>query len=193
MATGNVDYQWHQSNIWYNTQNGDDQETHYPMGMMLDRFAAQGGPGLLLLHSPGNVFIRDLRAGQNILVQPSALIYKDLSVQVRLHFEYPGGTYWFAFSPHADEDGLADALWARSGGRAVGLQAAGDGRIRREQLGGRRSSAGSCFASSRDHSRSVRLILLGAPAPAKAPKVRCWRSTSAPRTSPGRTAAGRVG
>jgi uncharacterized protein (AIM24 family) len=96
VATGNVTYEWHQSNVWYNTQNGDDRETHYPMGMMLDRFTAQGGPGLLLLHSPGNVFIRDLQAGQSILVQPSALMYKDPSVQVRLHFEYPGGTYWSA-------------------------------------------------------------------------------------------------
>jgi uncharacterized protein (AIM24 family) len=98
VATGNVNYQWHQSNIWYNTQNGDDQETHYPMGMMLDRFTAQAGPGLLLLHSPGNVFIRDLAQGQSILVQPSALIYKDPSVQMQLHFEYPAGAYWFSSS-----------------------------------------------------------------------------------------------
>jgi uncharacterized protein (AIM24 family) len=96
VATGNVSYQWHPSNIWYNTQNGDDQETHYPMGMMLDRFMPQQGPGLLLLHSPGNVFIRDLAQGQTVLVQPSALIYKDPSVQMRLHFEYPGGAYWFS-------------------------------------------------------------------------------------------------
>ncbi len=48
-----------------------------------------GGPGLLLLHSPGNTFIRDLAPGQTILIQPSALLYKDPSVQMHLHFEYP--------------------------------------------------------------------------------------------------------
>jgi uncharacterized protein (AIM24 family) len=96
VATGNVGFGWHQSNIWYSTQNGNDQETHYPMGMMLDRFTAQTSPGLLLLHSPGNVFIRDLGAGQTILIQPSALLYKDPSVQMRLHFEYPSGAYWFS-------------------------------------------------------------------------------------------------
>ncbi|HKH87266.1 MAG TPA: AIM24 family protein [Acidimicrobiales bacterium] len=96
VATGNVVYGWQASGIWYTTQSGDDQETHYPMGMMLDRFTAQAAPGLLLLHSPGNVFIRDLAPGQSILIQPSALLYKDLSVQMRLHFEYPGGAYWFS-------------------------------------------------------------------------------------------------
>jgi uncharacterized protein (AIM24 family) len=96
VATGNVTYSWHQSGVWFTTQNGDDQETHYPIGMVLDRFTAQGQPGLLLLHSPGNVFIRDLAPGQSILIQPTGLMYKDPSVQMRLHFEYPGGNYWFS-------------------------------------------------------------------------------------------------
>ncbi len=95
VATGNVEYTWQNSNIWYTTRNGNDQETHYPLGMFLDRFVAKGGPGVLLLHSPGNVFVRDLAPGQTILVQPSSLVYKDHTVQMRLHFEYPGGAYWF--------------------------------------------------------------------------------------------------
>jgi len=32
---------------------------HYPMGQYGDVFGAQGAPGLLLLHAPGNVFVRD--------------------------------------------------------------------------------------------------------------------------------------
>ncbi|HEV8063538.1 MAG TPA: AIM24 family protein [Acidimicrobiales bacterium] len=95
VATGNVVYNWFPSNIWFTTGQGDDRETHYPMGMALDRFQPQETPGLLLLHSPGNVFIRDLQPGQTILIQPSALVYKDHTVQMRLHFEYPGGAYWF--------------------------------------------------------------------------------------------------
>jgi uncharacterized protein (AIM24 family) len=62
----------------------------------MDRFWAQGGPGLLLLHAPGNTFIRDLGPGERILVQPSGLIWKDPAVRMTLHFEYPHGAYWFS-------------------------------------------------------------------------------------------------
>ncbi len=96
VATGSVTYNFHQSGIWYTTGSGDDTETHYPLGMYMDTFVAQDGPGLLLLHAPGNVFIRDLQPGQNILIQPSALLYKDPSVGMHLHFEYPAGSYGFA-------------------------------------------------------------------------------------------------
>jgi uncharacterized protein (AIM24 family) len=95
-ATGNVAYRWEQSGIWYTTQSGNDQEWHYPLGQMMDRFTAQGGPGLLLLHAPGNTFIRDLGPQDRILVQPNGLIWKDRSVRMYLHFEYPHGTYWFS-------------------------------------------------------------------------------------------------
>jgi uncharacterized protein (AIM24 family) len=100
VASGNVQYNWESSNIWFRTrqQRGDETEyeTHYPLGMTMDRFTAQGAPGLLLLHSPGNVFVRDLAPQQTILVQPSALVYKDPSVEMYLHFEYPHGQYWFS-------------------------------------------------------------------------------------------------
>ena len=55
-----------------------------------------GGNGLLLLHAPGNTFIRDLAPRQRILVQPGGLIWKDTSVRMFLHFEYPHGQYWFS-------------------------------------------------------------------------------------------------
>jgi uncharacterized protein (AIM24 family) len=96
VATGNVGYHWESSGIWYTTQDGDDEERHHPLGRTLDRFWATDAPGLLLLHAPGNVFVRDLRQGEAILVQPSALIYKDPSVRAGLHFEYPGGNFWFS-------------------------------------------------------------------------------------------------
>ena len=60
VATGNVQYDWFNTGIWFQTQNGDDTETHYPIGMFMDRFAAPQAPGLLLLHAAGNVFVRDL-------------------------------------------------------------------------------------------------------------------------------------
>jgi uncharacterized protein (AIM24 family) len=89
LATGNIAYDWFSSNIWYTTQAGDDNETHYPVGMFMDRFSAPQTPGLLILHAAGNVFVRDLAPGQTILVRPTALIFKDPSVQMQLHFEHP--------------------------------------------------------------------------------------------------------
>ena len=89
LATSNVSYDWFSTNIWYTTQSGDDNETHYPVGMFMDRFSAPQSPGLLILHAAGNVFVRDLAPGQTILVKPTALIFKDPSVQMQLHFEHP--------------------------------------------------------------------------------------------------------
>jgi uncharacterized protein (AIM24 family) len=49
-------------------------------GMFLDRFVSSSEPGLLLLHGNGNVFQRVLGAGETILLEPGALLYKDASV-----------------------------------------------------------------------------------------------------------------
>jgi uncharacterized protein (AIM24 family) len=95
-ATGNVGYSWQQSGIWFVTGNGDDAENHFPLGYNVDIFHAQGSPGLLLLHSPGNTFIRDLGPGETICIQPTALLYKDPGVGMALHLEYPNqsGMTW---------------------------------------------------------------------------------------------------
>lgn len=93
-ATSNVEYDWFQSQVWYKTQNGDDTETHYPVGLFMDRFSSPQAPGLLLLHAGGSVFVRNLAPGQPILVKPSALIFKDPSVQMQLHFEHPASTFF---------------------------------------------------------------------------------------------------
>ncbi len=96
-ATGNITYDWQQNHIWYTTGTGDDKEWHYPMGQYGDTFTAAGGPGLLMLHSPGNTFIRDLGHGESLLVQPSSLLYRDVSVRMHLHLEYPrnlGFAFW---------------------------------------------------------------------------------------------------
>jgi uncharacterized protein (AIM24 family) len=95
-ATGNVGYTWQQPGVWFTTGSGDDTEYHYPLGYNVDIFHTENAPGLLLLHSPGNTFIRDLGPGQTICVQPSALLYKDPTVGMQLHLEYPnqGGMMW---------------------------------------------------------------------------------------------------
>ncbi|HMA32894.1 MAG TPA: AIM24 family protein [Chloroflexia bacterium] len=93
VATANVTYDWFQTGIWFRTKSGDDTETHYPMGMFMDRFFAPQTPGLLLLHAKGNVFIRTLAPNQTVLIKPTALLFKDPTVQMQLHVEHPGGTW----------------------------------------------------------------------------------------------------
>jgi uncharacterized protein (AIM24 family) len=53
-------------------------------GMFMDRFVARGGPGLLILHGYGNVFERRLSAGESILLEPGAFLYKDASVTMNV-------------------------------------------------------------------------------------------------------------
>jgi uncharacterized protein (AIM24 family) len=49
-------------------------------GMFMDRFVTRDEPGLLVLHGYGNVFERRLGAGESIMVEPGAFLYKDGSV-----------------------------------------------------------------------------------------------------------------
>jgi uncharacterized protein (AIM24 family) len=134
VATGNVNYQWESSGVWFTTKDGDDQEWHYPIGRTMDRFSAHGAPGLLLLHAPGNTFIRDLRPGERILVQPDGLIYKDPSVRMHLHFEYPHGTYWFS-----------SAKWQA---KSVWLTLQGPGRVAVKSVFERPEMVGAVYNSS---------------------------------------------
>lgn len=89
VATSNVQYDWFQSNVWYQVQNDKETETFYPIGVLMDRFFAPTSPGLLLLHAGGSVLVRQLGPGQAILVKPTALVFKDPSVQMQLHLEHP--------------------------------------------------------------------------------------------------------
>lgn len=97
VATSHIAYDWFQSNVWFTTGSGDDRETHYPLGMFLDRFSAPQQNGLLLIHARGNAFVRQLAPGQSILIKPTALLFKDPTVQMHLHFEYPATRSWNPF------------------------------------------------------------------------------------------------
>ncbi len=134
LATGNVGYQWHKTGVWFTTKSGDDTEWHYPAGRFIDRFTAAQVPGLLLLHAPGNVFVRDLRSGERILLQPSALIYKDPVVRMSLHFEYPRGQYWFSS--------------ARRQAKSIWLAMQGPGRIAVQSVFRRQETVGTVHRSS---------------------------------------------
>ena len=138
-ATGNISYTWQQTGVWYNTGTGDDRETHYPLGQFGDVFMAQQSPGLLLLHSPGNTFLRDLAPGEAILVQPSALLYRDVSVSMHLHLEYPYGAQRISWRSSFSQ-------------RTVWLRLIGPGRVAVASVFGRTSSdaiTGNSPATSR--------------------------------------------
>lgn len=93
VATSQVAYDWFQTGLWFKTTDGKDTETHYPIGVFMDRFTAGPTPGLLLLHGAGNVFVRRLAEGQTILIKPTSLLFKDPTVRMHLHIEKPGGTW----------------------------------------------------------------------------------------------------
>jgi uncharacterized protein (AIM24 family) len=53
-------------------------------GMFMDRFVTHSAPGLLILHGYGNVFERKLKAGESVLLEPGAFLYKDASVTMEV-------------------------------------------------------------------------------------------------------------
>jgi uncharacterized protein (AIM24 family) len=114
VATSSILYDWFQTGIWFSTRNGNDTETHWPIGMFMDRFTGGSTPGLLLLHGAGNVFVRNLEPGQSILIKPTALLFKDRSVRMHLHFEHPAGSW---------------QSWRSWGNRYLWLRLTGPGRV----------------------------------------------------------------
>ncbi|HEX4748221.1 MAG TPA: AIM24 family protein [Bryobacteraceae bacterium] len=59
-------------------------------GMYMDRFVTRGAPGLLILHGYGNVFERRLAAGESIVLEPGAFLYKDSAVTMEVEFQKLG-------------------------------------------------------------------------------------------------------
>jgi uncharacterized protein (AIM24 family) len=76
LASSNVgyDFYWQQglANIFFSRS-----------GLFIDRFTAQQGEGILLLHGYGNVFEKTLRPGEMLDVEPGAWLWKDASVQMQ--------------------------------------------------------------------------------------------------------------
>jgi uncharacterized protein (AIM24 family) len=132
-ASLSVAYDWFDPNVWFRTKQGDETETHYPLGRLMDRFSAPQGPGLLVLHAPGNAFLRQLGQGESILVKPTALIYKDPTVSAALHFEHPAGTW---------------RSWRSWGDRYLWLRLTGPGRAAVQSAYGHFHDPGSNLVSS---------------------------------------------
>jgi uncharacterized protein (AIM24 family) len=74
----------------------DEVEWHYPVGQYLDRFSAGDQPGLVMIGAGGAAFTRDLAQGETLLVKPPSLLFKEPTVAMQLHVEYPaaGVKFW---------------------------------------------------------------------------------------------------
>jgi len=140
VGTSAITYDWHNSGVWFCTGTGDDKEYHHPLGQFVDRFSAQGGPGLMLLHSPGNTFIRDLAPNQSVLLQPTSLLYWDTSVRLQIHFEYPRAL-----------TSMSTSLYSY---RTLWLRATGPGRIAMQSVFERPESSQRVTSSSGATSQS---------------------------------------
>ena len=93
-ATGDVRYEFFTPTISWGTNS-------LAFGRAMDRFVASDRPGLVLVHGAGNVFLRRLGPHDTVLIHPSALLFKDSTVDMHQHFEYPAGagvTGWNAYS-----------------------------------------------------------------------------------------------
>jgi uncharacterized protein (AIM24 family) len=75
LATSNVDYSFY----W---QQGLANVLFARTGLFIDRFSAQQGEGVLLLHGYGNVFEKTLAPGEMIDVEPGAWLWKDSNVRM---------------------------------------------------------------------------------------------------------------
>jgi uncharacterized protein (AIM24 family) len=114
----------------------DQPNWHYPMGQYVDRFQAGDQPGLVLVQAAGNAYVRDLAAGESILVKPPALLFKDPSVTMQLHVEYPAA-------------GMK--LWRTWGNRYLWLRAWGPGRVGLQSCYDRLEDPGADFRDLSAH------------------------------------------
>jgi uncharacterized protein (AIM24 family) len=91
-----------------------ETEWHYPLGRYVDHFTARERPGLVMIGAGGAAFVRDLAEGESLLVKPPALLFKDPTVAMQLHVEYP-------------KAGMK--LWRSWGNRYLWLRLFGPGRV----------------------------------------------------------------
>jgi uncharacterized protein (AIM24 family) len=133
VASNSVNYDWFNTNVWFRTKSGDDTETHYPLGNYMDRFSSPSEAGLLLLHAGGNTFLRQLAPGETIFIKPPALLFKDPTVEMWLHFEHPGNSM---------------ASWGSWGSRYIWLAMRGPGRIAIQSSYGRLEDPGRSLSGA---------------------------------------------
>ncbi len=118
----------------------DEISYFYPVGQHIDRFLAGDQPGAVLVQAGGNAFFRDLAEGEVILVKPPALLYKDPTVGMGMHVEFP----------HAGVK-----LWRSWGNRYLWLRLWGPGRVALQSSYDRLEDPGTDFRESCQFSQQV--------------------------------------
>lgn len=122
-------------------ERSDEEITyHYPVGEEVDRFTAGDAPGAVLIQSGGNAFLRELDEEESILVKPPALLWKDVTVAMQMHVEFP----------HA---GMK--LWKSWGNRYLWLRLFGPGRIALQSSYDRLEDPGTDFRDSCQYSQQI--------------------------------------
>lgn len=116
-----------------NDRRQDEVRWVYPVGRQVDRFTAGAEPGLVLVQFGGNAFVRDLGPGESILVKPPALLFKDPTVGMALHVEFPAA-------------GIQ--LWRSWGNRYLWLRLTGPGRVGLQSSYDRLEDPGTDFLES---------------------------------------------
>jgi len=106
------------------------------VGQYIDRFHAGDKPGLVLVQVSGNAYVRDLAAGESILVKPPALLFKDPTVGMQLHVEYPAAGV---------------KLWRTWGNRYLWLRVFGPGRVGIQSCYDRLDDPGTDFRDLSPH------------------------------------------
>jgi uncharacterized protein (AIM24 family) len=169
-ATLGVGYDWYDPGIWFSvsgdggaSQSGgagllqmgldlagldsdrrEEQRNEvrwvYPVGRQVDRFTAAEAPGLVLVQCGGNAFVRDLGDGESMLVKPPALLFKDPTVGMELHVEYPAAGV---------------QLWRTWGNRYLWLRVTGPGRIGLQSSYDRMEDPGTDFLQSCQYSQHL--------------------------------------
>jgi uncharacterized protein (AIM24 family) len=170
VATRGVGYDWYDSGIWFSTSDrGSSQSAGlgllkmgldmagldtgapddgrrdeirwvYPVGRQVDRLMAGEEPGLVLVQCGGNAFVRDLGDGESILVKPPALLFKDPSVGMALHVEFPA---------------TGVRLWRTWGNRYLWLRVTGPGRVGLQSSYDRLEDPGTDFLESCQYTQHV--------------------------------------
>jgi len=114
-------------------QRADETQTYYPAGWHIDRFTAAEKPGVVFVQCGGNAFVRDLAEGEQILVKPPALLFKDPAVGIHMHVEFPAA-------------GMK--LWRTWGNRYLWLRVSGPGRVGLQSSYDRLEDPGTDFRDS---------------------------------------------
>ena len=91
---------------------------------------------MVLVQVSGNAYVRDLAAGESILVKPPALLFKDPTVGMQLHVEYPAA---------------GAKLWRTWGNRYLWLRVFGPGRVGIESCYDRLDDPGTDFRDLSPH------------------------------------------